>query len=143
MKTSLSILIFFFVFALNTSCQEEMNQPVQTLDDVRKMIIGEWIWEKTTQLNKGQEPMVQTPDDDGNTVVYSFNEEGKMTILVNETITQDTVYEIELSSASPNPSVPEFKLGIAEPTGMLNLVLDKNMLTLSDGLGTSRIFVKK
>ncbi|QDH77874.1 hypothetical protein FKX85_01965 [Echinicola soli] len=132
-----SFILLLFLFA---GCNADAPEPIQTMDGIKKEIIGEWNWEETIVQHRGQDPVVKTPESEGKTKTHIFNEEGRLIILENGVVLQESNYIVV---SSPSQNLPEFKLNISEPAGSLNITISNNKLTLSTGLGTSSSFTGK
>jgi hypothetical protein len=134
--------LLLFAIILNISCREEMPQQVQTIDEVKKQIVGGWLWKKTVIVKRGLEPKVTTPEDERKSVIYFFSEDGIFTILENGNSILDSEYEI-ITNGSAEKSNVEFKLFIKETAGVLILYFENGTLILSDGMGASRYFIRQ
>ncbi|AGA79733.1 hypothetical protein [Echinicola vietnamensis] len=134
---------FILLLFLLAECNAEAPEPVQTLDGIKKAIIGEWNWEETIVHYRGQEPVVKTPESEGKTKTYIFSKDGKLKILEDETTIQETDYEIVLTETSGIKSITLFRLNFSDNGGSMFLTFTKHKLNLSNGLGLESSFTRK
>lgn len=79
-----SLVIAFFTFFALISCRNEDDLDSKTL-------VGDWEWISSSGGINGQ---TETPTSTGNSITYSFTEEGKYTITTNGTATDEGTFNL-------------------------------------------------
>lgn len=151
---NLILILFSFPMFVNVlfmqGCQKDtLPQNISTVEGAYKTIIGEWEWEKTTIARRGQEPTIQNSLSENKTRKLVLSENKTLSIIENGNIIARYNYNIVTSAQVTGTGFDEKELLLKlvplnnnDPTGISSISFLKNILILSNRLGTTDYYIR-
>ncbi|SKB29652.1 hypothetical protein SAMN05660226_00558 [Parapedobacter luteus] len=135
----------FFCLPLLGGCQKaELPDEVNTVEEARRVIVGEWEWERTEINYRGQgNTIYETPDTENKTIQYVFRKDGTAAKIENGKDSIDYNFEIEESLESSDFHLTLSPKDINIQVSRTFLILYNGNLILTNRLGVSSYYIRK